>query len=164
MQNKFRAMLRKDRLMEQAGAMRCLQEGEYGVLATVGADGRPHGVPLSYVVRDGAIYFHCATKGEKLDNLRNEPRVCFTVVGPQRAVYNGDFTVAYTSVVADGRAAVVQDEEEAAAALTALTEKYFPDMGARIREVVEATLAHTCVVRIDIENVSGKQNNAAAKD
>ena len=42
---------------------------------------QPYAVPLSYVFHDQCIYFHCATEGHKLDNIRANPAVSFCVVG-----------------------------------------------------------------------------------
>ncbi len=58
-----REMRRKDRETSEEEACQLLAAGEYGVLSTVGADGEPYGVPLSYVYRDGEIFFHSAPEG-----------------------------------------------------------------------------------------------------
>ena len=76
-----RSMRRKDRQMSQESARELLNHGDYGVLSSVDEEGQPYGVPVNYVY-DGekTIYFHCAREGHKLDNLRSNPRVCFTIV------------------------------------------------------------------------------------
>jgi len=53
-----------------------------GRMATIGQDGYPYITPVNFVSLEGNIYFHCAPKGEKLDNLMREPRVCFEVDVP----------------------------------------------------------------------------------
>ncbi len=53
-----------------------------GRLATVGQDGFPYITPVNFVSLEEKIYFHCAPKGEKLDNLTRDPRVCFEVDVP----------------------------------------------------------------------------------
>ena len=53
-----------------------------GRLATIGKDGYPYITPVNFVSYDGNIYFHCAPKGEKLDNLIQDPHVCFEVDVP----------------------------------------------------------------------------------
>ncbi len=40
---------------------------------------QPYVVPLNYAYLDGKILFHCALEGKKLDYLRPNPQVCFTV-------------------------------------------------------------------------------------
>jgi nitroimidazol reductase NimA-like FMN-containing flavoprotein (pyridoxamine 5'-phosphate oxidase superfamily) len=50
-----------------------------GRLATNGQDGYPYITPVNFVFFEGNIYFHCAPKGEKLDNITRDSRVCFEV-------------------------------------------------------------------------------------
>lgn len=76
-----RPMRRADRAMDLEDAAALLSQGTYGVLSTVGGDGKPYAVPLSYIFRNGAIYFHCATEGRKLDNLAANSAVSFCVIG-----------------------------------------------------------------------------------
>jgi len=48
-------------------------------VATAGASGMPHVVPVCHVVVDGKIYFASGTKGRKVLNLRDNPRVALAV-------------------------------------------------------------------------------------
>ena len=61
---------------------RILSSTNIGRLATSGADGYPYITPVNFIWREGKIYFHSATVGEKLDNLAREPKVCFEVDVP----------------------------------------------------------------------------------
>ena len=61
---------------------RILSSTNVGRMATIGQDGYPYITPVNFVSLDGKIYFHCSPKGEKLDNLTREPRVCFEVDVP----------------------------------------------------------------------------------
>ena len=61
-------MRRKDGEITLQKAIEILEAAEYGVLSTVGEDGQPYGVPLSYVYKEDAIYFHCVVAGQKLNN------------------------------------------------------------------------------------------------
>ena len=56
-----------------------LSSATIGRLATNGADGFPYITPVNFVYYKGNIYFHCAPKGEKLDNIARDPKVCFQV-------------------------------------------------------------------------------------
>lgn len=42
-------------------------------------DGMPSVVPLNYGYIEGKIIFHSALTGKKLDYIRANPQVCFTV-------------------------------------------------------------------------------------
>ncbi len=48
--------------------MQILYDNQYGLLSTVGMDGYPYGVPISYIYVDGKIYFH----GTNVDSLKKE--------------------------------------------------------------------------------------------
>ena len=50
-----------------------------GHLATMDSEGSPYVVPVDYKYIDGIIYFHGASKGQKLENIRINPKVCFEV-------------------------------------------------------------------------------------
>jgi uncharacterized protein len=132
-----------------------------GRLGTVGADGWPMVKPLNFAFHEGRIYFHCALEGEKLDDIRRDNRVCFeadlpvayvkgTRANPCRAEY------LYRSVIVRGRAVIVTEREERLLALDLLMTKYQPEGG--YGAYSEEKLALTCIVRIDIEDLSGKED------
>jgi hypothetical protein len=117
--------------------------------------------PLNFVFHDGRIYFHTAKEGEKIDHLRQDSRVCFELdqavayvrgaaENPCKAEY------LYRSVVAKGRAVIVEDEAERRAALSALMRKYQPEGG--YGDFLPEKLAITGVVRIEIESLTGKED------
>jgi nitroimidazol reductase NimA-like FMN-containing flavoprotein (pyridoxamine 5'-phosphate oxidase superfamily) len=131
-----------------------------GRLGTVGRDGRPMVKPLNFAYYEGRIWFHCAQEGEKLDDIRRDNRVCFevdlplayvkgTLENPCRAEY------LFRSVIVQGRAIIVEDRAERLLALDCLMRKYQPEAG--YGPYPEEKLALTCIVRIDIEDTSGKE-------
>jgi len=160
----FREMRRKSRGLSAEAALALLESCEYGTLSTVGGDGWPYGVPVSHVVIGGKIYFHCAHEGQKTDNMLREPRVCFSVVGDIRAVYDDGFTTYYESAMVFGKAAVVSDESLKRRALLALCAKYLPDnidkssAGARAAADIEKDFPITAVYEITPEHITGKAN------
>ncbi len=103
-----------------------------GRLATNGQDGYPYITPVNFVGLEGNIYFHCAPQGEKLDNLLNDPRVCFEVdvplsyldigLDPARPICN--LHQYYHCVIVRGRASVVKNDSLKTAALNALIVKH----------------------------------------
>ena len=60
---------RTDRRLDDAAAMALLKRGEYGILSTSDKHNQPYGIPVNYVVMEGSIFFHCATEGQKLENI-----------------------------------------------------------------------------------------------
>ncbi|MDL2324210.1 pyridoxamine 5'-phosphate oxidase family protein [Ruminococcaceae bacterium OttesenSCG-928-A16] len=153
----MKPMRRKDRQMPEEEARALLAKGEYGVLATVEEGDQPYGVPLSYVVVENSIYFHCAYQGHKVENLRHQPKVCFTVVGGTKPVFSGgDFSTLYQSVVVFGTAAEVTEDAKKAEVLTALCQKYMPEYSHEIPASLAKDGKHTAVWAVAIQQISGK--------
>jgi uncharacterized protein len=119
---------------DSAEIRRILDSTNIGRLATVGQDGYPYITPVNFVRLEESIYFHCAPKGEKLDNLARDARVCFEVDVPLAAFDVGfDPTrpicqqhQLYHCVIVRGSAAVVEDEALKIEALNALVRKHEP--------------------------------------
>lgn len=147
-------MRRQDRAISPNESFRVLREGVFGVLSTVSAQGQPYGTPLHYCLLDGAIYFHCAPEGHKLDNLAHDPRASFCVVGPCQ-VLPEQFSTRYESVVVQGRVSEALGAEKQTA-LEGLVDKYSPEFRAQGLDYI-AKLGHkTRVFKLSLEAVSGK--------
>jgi nitroimidazol reductase NimA-like FMN-containing flavoprotein (pyridoxamine 5'-phosphate oxidase superfamily) len=92
-----------------------LKEERVGYLG-LSLDDVPYVVPLNYGYVAGKILFHCALSGNKLDHIRANPQVCFTVgrqfgdvvPHPQGAVCH----VNSDSVICRGIARIIDDVEE----------------------------------------------------
>jgi nitroimidazol reductase NimA-like FMN-containing flavoprotein (pyridoxamine 5'-phosphate oxidase superfamily) len=152
----MREMRRTDRQLTKEEAMEILVKGEYGILSTVDGDGQPYGVPLSYVVKDDCIYYHCTDAGgSKQDNIQNNSKVSFTVVGNTQ-VLPEKFGTLYEGAIAFGEAAVVSDEEEKLTALRDVIKKYCAGYIAEGEKYIAASGPKTLIVRIAIREVTGK--------
>lgn len=149
-----RELRRMDRGIAELEARALLERGEYGVLATVSADGAPYVVPLSYCVIDDAIYFHSALEGHKLENIACERRVSFCVVG-ETELLPEKFSTRYESVIVAGRAAEVFEEEKERG-LAGLVAKYSADFGVAGERYIATDSPKTRVFRIDIDTICGK--------
>lgn len=131
-----------------------------GRLGTVTKDGWPMIKPLNFAYRNGRIYFHSAREGEKMDDINRDGRVCFEVDVPaaflRAKVQPCQASYIYRSVIVKGRAGIVRDEAERMAALNLLMDKYQPEGG--FGGYLPEKLAKTEVVRIDVEEMTGKEN------
>lgn len=150
------AVRRKDRMTDEQTARELLKRCEYGIMATAGADGLPYAVPLSYVVYDDAVYFHCAHVGHKIENIDANPRVCFTVVGATRPVYAKNFTTYYESAVVFGTVSKIEDAARKTEILMRLAAKYLPEHMDKAPADIAGSLARTAVYKIAIEHITGK--------
>lgn len=145
---------RIDRSMDKAEAQALLSRGEFGYLATVDGEGQPYGIPLSYAYHNGSIYFHCALTGHKLDNIAQNPKVSFCVVGMTK-VLPEQFATLYESVVAFGEATEVRGNERYQALLWLLG-KYCPQHIPAGKQYMADKDAATKVFKITIRHLSGK--------
>jgi len=123
-------------------------------LSTVGKDGQPYGVPLSFVYKDDSIYFHCALSGQKLANIGYRARVSFCVVGSTK-VLPDKFATEYESAVVFGLALEVNGTERHNALLWPL-EKYCPNFTEEGKLYIEQKDKATKVFKIEINHISGK--------
>ncbi len=149
--------------MDEAGILELLSRAEVGQLATVSPDGRPYVIPVCFYYEDERIYFHCALKGKKLDNLRANPNVCFSVfevlgigVGADRPCNSWAY---YRSVVASGTAKILVGDEKLRP-LRLLAEKF---AHGPVAEMPADSVGRTCVVEITIDEISGKMNEKKAR-
>lgn len=142
-----------------------------GRMATNGSDGYPYVTPVNFVYDRGRIYFHCALKGEKLDNIARDPRVCFEVDLPLAtidldAIPDGGACKLhqfYHSVVIRGEARVLPDGELKAAALNALVAKHEPGRAFTPVDARMPACRACAVVEIEPRRMTGKSDLAQNK-
>ena len=111
---------------------RILSLTNIGRLATNGQDGYPYITPVNLVSLEGNIYFHCAPRGEKLDNLTRDHRVCFEIDVPLSYIDIGldsnrpicQLHQFYHCVIIRGSATIVKDSAFKVTALNALIAKH----------------------------------------
>ena len=122
-------------------------------------DSEPYVVPMNYgyTLEDGrlVLYLHSAVRGKKLDMIRANPRVSFSI-DCDREPFEGQvacqYGLAYSSVMGRGNARILEDAEEKMQAMSILmktqTGKHF-DFNERLVSIV-------AVIRIDVEEYTAK--------
>lgn len=150
----FKQMRKGSRQITDRETIEILENGEYGVLSTIGENGYAYGVPLSYTYLNNAVYFHSAVEGNKLENIIFNNKVSFCVVGKTK-VLPDKFSTEYESVILFGKAEEAVNEEKKEA-LMSIIEKYSSDFKAEGIEYIERAIEHTKVVKIEIEKITGK--------
>ena len=107
-----------------------LRDEVIGYLGLAG-EAAPYVVPLNYAYVDGRILFHGSLTGKKMDYLRANPGVCFTVgrqSGGVRRHGEGDpCHVDSESVICYGAARVIDDAEERKAVLDEFNRCFDPE-------------------------------------
>lgn len=153
----FRKMRRNRQQLSEEECIAILEKNTSGVLAVLGDGGYPYAVPLSYVYGDNKIYFHCAKSGHKLDAIRGCDKVSFCVID-QDLVVPEEYTSYFRSIIAFGKAEIMENEEEIHHAIEQLAIKYAPGDSAENRNAaIEREYAAMCMVQIEIEHMTGKE-------
>ena len=130
-----------------------LHEAEEVCLA-LNTKAAPYAVFVNFIYRDKALFVHCATEGRKLDLLRDDPRVGFTLAAGVQVVPE-QFTTLYRSVSGWGEASLVEDPLE--------RQRVFADFAAKYRAacphpVPEAMSQRIAVLRIAVKSMTGKHS------
>lgn len=145
--------------------MDTLNRCHVGRLGTVGADGRARIKPVNFVAIKNRIYFHTALEGEKIDDIKRDRQVCFEADLPIAYVKAGNKACSagylYRSVMIHGSASIVEDRREKIDALNGLMQKH--EGGDKRYDYGEAALDQTGIVRINIEQMTGKESLGLGK-
>jgi len=147
-------MRRQDRELTWEASMAILENGEYGVVSSVSADGQPYGVPVSYVLHEGCIDFHSATEGHKIANFSSSDRVSFCVIGKTN-VLPEKFSTEYESVIVFGHISEREGTDKTQS-LQALITKYSPDHKDIGNTYIEASQDRTKVFSVSMDQITGK--------
>jgi nitroimidazol reductase NimA-like FMN-containing flavoprotein (pyridoxamine 5'-phosphate oxidase superfamily) len=150
---------RKERAMKTYEEMEgLLGRAAVGHLAMTTPDG-PYVVPMNYLFAEGCIYLHSAPKGRKVESLRTDPRVCFTVeeAGPQVKFDRGcGISQIYESVMCFGRAEFVERLKEKGRILEMMVRRFLPPDSSL--DLPDGNVESTAVIRIRVEWMTGKAN------
>jgi nitroimidazol reductase NimA-like FMN-containing flavoprotein (pyridoxamine 5'-phosphate oxidase superfamily) len=154
----FYRIRREDRILDNTRAIELLQNAEYGFLSLgESRNGYPYGVPMSfaYSAADNALYFHCALEGHKLDNLKQNNKVAFCVVGNTKLL-SEKFSTLYESVIVFGHTEIAQTDEDKRFALRKLLEKYSPNHLESGEKYMSTSLNKAMTLKINIEHITAK--------
>lgn len=117
--------------------------------------GAPYVVPLCLARVGDVVYVHCARAGRKLDLLRADPRVGFEATieaEPVEAPKPCKWGMRYRSVIGEGEAAVVEDEDERLLALRALAKRYSGSEDVSIEDAAGTTVVRVRVVSATLKS------------
>ena len=152
----FRPLRRKQKAISEEEATQLLLTEKRAVFAVNGDDGYPYAVPVGYYYDPEAnkIYFHGAKAGHKVDSLKKDDKICFTVYGNE-TYKPGEWAPYLQSVVIFGRCRLVDDADETLFHVRELARKYYPseeEIEAEIQKAIKAVQLY----EISIEHMCGK--------
>lgn len=148
-------MRRSEKAIPQEEAIEILEKGEYGVLSTISTDNTAYGVPMSFALKDGAIYFHSALTGHKIDNITANNSACFNVVDSIKLMPE-KFSTQYRSVTVHGKIRIVEDREEKLKGIRAILQKLSPQHLEAGEKYIDSAFEKMHVLRLDVERITGK--------
>jgi nitroimidazol reductase NimA-like FMN-containing flavoprotein (pyridoxamine 5'-phosphate oxidase superfamily) len=132
-------------------------KGSYTGILVMCQDEEPYAVPINHAYKDGRLYFHCAPTGRKLDMIRANPNVCYVVntyFGDQEHLADGVRCHGdWESVIAYGKARVIEDPDELREAFTIFMEYYSPSHF----EPSEGSLKTTRAIIIEVESMTARR-------
>ena len=146
------------RFKQEVGPEACraiLESAPRGVLSVHGENGYPYGIPMNYLFAGGRIYFHCAMSGHKLDAVRADDKVSFTVLS-EPVKNQGEWWNCFTSVVCFGRIAEVTDGQRKDELLRALGAKLFP-AGYDIEADMANNAHRALILELTVDHMTGKR-------
>jgi len=131
------------------------------------AEGQPFVIPTMFARVGDFIYFHGSAASRMLRGLSAGLPVCVTVTLADglvlaRSIFNHSMN--YRSVVALGRAMVIDDPVEKLRALQAMTEKLIPGRWNDARQPNEKELKATSILRLPLTEVSAKVRTGDVED
>lgn len=153
----FPDMRRNKQQLGQEETEQILLRGTSGVLSVYGPEGYPYGVPLSYVYRNGKLYFHCAKKGTKLSCIEKNAKASFTVIDLDHVVPE-KYTSYFRSVMAFGTVRILEEDAEKWSAMEALGRKYYPgDTQEGLEQAIRREWEPLVVLEMEITHMTGKE-------
>jgi hypothetical protein len=150
-------MRRKDREITDHGEMEAILDAAPVCRLALSDGTDPYVVPLCFGMDGGALYIHCAPEGKKTDILRRNPRCCVEVdstEGPLTDDNPCSWEMQYKSVICTGTASFVTENKEKLRALICILKHY----GGEEHIFSEKELGRVCVIRIDIDEMTGKKH------
>ena len=151
-------MHKAERQLSDADTIAILKKGDHGTLSVQGDDGYPYAIPVNYFfdAEHDKIYFHGAKAGHKVDALKRDDKVCFTVYGNEW-YKDGDWAPYVMSTVVFGRCRLANDtpafiEDK----VRQLALKYYPS-AEKVEEEIAKDIKGVQLYEISIEHLCGKQ-------
>ena len=153
-------MRRTDRIVKDAAELELIISRSDVCRVAFADNNYPYIVTMNFGYSGGehpCFYFHCANEGKKLGMIRKNNLVCFEL-DTDHEIYEGengcDWGMKFSSIVGYGRISVLVDRESRIHGLNAVMSHYSDRRGFSYDERV---LGNTTVLRLDIEEMTGKR-------
>ena len=126
-------------------------------MATLNSNGFPYVTPVHFIYSNKKIYIHGLVRGQKIDNIRDNPKVCFEIDKMEKFLLSEvpcDVNTEYVSVIITGEARILNNEDKKTEVLKKIVEKYVPSLVGR--EFPKNMLKATGVIEVSVIECTGK--------
>ncbi|MDR3568555.1 MAG: pyridoxamine 5'-phosphate oxidase family protein [Syntrophobacteraceae bacterium] len=150
-------MRRKEREIKERSAIDEILSSAKIMHLALSDNNVPFLVPLHFAFDGGAIYFHSARAGTKIEILKRNNFVCFEICdyrGVAASPLACDFEANHRTVIGLGRACFIDEESEKIRILNLIVARFTEEKFTYPKNSLDATL----VVRIDIDSIKGKKH------
>ena len=153
----FRAIRKKKNEISIDAAKDLLRSSRRGVLAVNGDEGYPYAIPINYLYdeENNRIIFHGAKAGHKVDSLKKNDKICFTIYGNE-TIKEEKWAPYLQSVVIFGKCHLVENKDETISMLKKFALKYYPNEE-MVNKEIEFSGRGVQMFEIEIEHLSGKE-------
>ena len=151
----FREMRSKANMLTNEEVESILKTSPNGTLALYGENGYPYSVPVNFVYSNGKIYFHGAAEGYKLDCMKKDPHVSFSVIGKDD-IAKENFTTLFSSVIIFGTVKVIDNMADKIPVLEAMVGKYSAEFTESGKELISKGCG-SVAYELTIDHMTGKK-------
>lgn len=153
----FREIRKKRNKLSLEKTKQLLHNERRGILAVNGDEGYPYALPVNYYYDEinNKIYFHGAKVGHKVDALKTNDKICFTVYGHE-TIKEEKWAPYVQSVILFGRCHLLEYNDQTMDKLKNFAMKYYPNEK-MVDDEIKATGKAVQIYEITIEHLSGKE-------
>ena len=151
-------MLRKEQeISEKEEIEGIIQHAQVCRLALSEND-HPYIVPLCFGYSHNTFYFHCARKGRKINIIRDNPNTCIEIdvntkiMEDEKACQWG---MKYKSIIAFGKAVIIDDLSEKEKALHIIMRQYSSDSFSLEKKFIDKCI----IIKVIVDKITGKKSN-----
>lgn len=153
----FREIRKKRNKLSLEKTKQLLHNERRGILAVNGDEGYPYALPVNYYYDEinNKIYFHGAKVGHKVDALKTNDKICFTVYGHE-TIKEEKWAPYVQSAILFGRCHLLEYNDQTMDKLKNFAMKYYPNEK-MVDDEIKATGKAVQIYEITIEHLSGKE-------
>ena len=117
----------------------------------------PYIVPMNYGYADGALYFHSATEGKKLDLIRKNNKASFEIEKSHEIIKHEvscKWSTRFCSIIGRGTFEIISDFEEKKKGLDIIMQQH----GKAENEYNDKLVDRVMILKLSIVEMTGKQS------